>query len=119
MADASFRIVVLMRIQPGQREAFERQIRALTAGVEAEEPDTLAYEWYVSADGTECYFHEWLADSEAFRAHVAHVGPSLPALQAIAPFAQTLAFGEPDAAAKELLAGFGARHYPRVAGFAR
>ena len=119
MADESFRIVVRMRIQPGQRDGFERQIRALTAGVAAAEPGTRAYEWYVSDDGSECYFHEWLADSAAFRAHVAHVGPSLPALQAIAPFAQTLVFGEPDAAAKELLAGFGARHYPRVAGFAR
>jgi quinol monooxygenase YgiN len=119
MADDSFHIVVRMRIQPGQRDAFERLIRELTATVEAEEAGTRAYEWYVSPDGTDCYFHEWLANSEAFLAHVAHVGPSLPALQAVAPFAQTLVFGEPDAAAQTLLAEFGAHHYPRVAGFAR
>jgi quinol monooxygenase YgiN len=119
MADDSFHVLVTMRVQPGQRDAFERLIRELTAGVEAEEPEMRAYEWYVSPDGADCYFHEWLASSEAFLAHVAHVGPSLPALQAAAPFAQTLVFGDPSAQAKELLAGFGAQFFPRVAGFAR
>ena len=36
MADDSFRIQVRMRIRPGQRDAFERLIRELTAGVETE-----------------------------------------------------------------------------------
>jgi quinol monooxygenase YgiN len=119
MADDSFHVVVRMRVQPGQRGTFERLIRELTATVEAEEAGMRAYEWYVSPEGADCYFHEWLASSEAFLAHVAHVGPSLPALQAVAPFAQTLVLGEPDAEASALLTSFGAEFYPRVAGFAR
>jgi quinol monooxygenase YgiN len=119
MADDSFRILIRMRIQPGQRDAFTRLIRELTARVEAEEPGMRAYEWYLSPDGTECYFHEWLASSEAFLAHVAHVGPSLPALQAAAPPGQTLVFGQPSAQAKALLESFGAQYFPRVDGFAR
>jgi hypothetical protein len=43
--------------------------------------------------------HEWLNSSAAF---LAHVRPSLPALQAVAPFAETLVLGDPSAHAKEL-----------------
>ena len=119
MADDSFRIVAKMRIQPGQRATFERLVRELTVSVEAEEPGTRAYEWYVSADGAACYFHEWLASSEAFLAHLAHVGPALPPLYAVAPITQALVFGDPSAAVKEALAGFGPEYFPRADGFTR
>jgi hypothetical protein len=119
MADDSFRIVAQLRIQAGQREAFERLARELTASVAAEEPGVRAYEWYVSADGADGWFHEWLASSEAFLAHIAHVGPRLAPLYAVAPITRALVFGDPSPAVREALAGLGAEYFPRLDGFTR
>jgi quinol monooxygenase YgiN len=119
MADDSFRIVAKIRVHPGQLETFKRLVRDLTASVEAEEPGTRAYEWYLSADGENGYFHEWLASSEAFLAHLAHVGPTLPPLHAVAPITQALVFGNPSDQVKEALASFGAEYFPHVVGFSR
>ena len=69
MATDLFRVVIHQKLNEGQLENFLRVTGGLTAMVEANEPDTLAYEFYVSDDGTEAYAVSTFKDSEAFLAH--------------------------------------------------
>ena len=119
MADNSLRVVVRMRVGSGQVEALEKLVAQLTASVEAAEPGMRSYEWFLSDDGADCYFTELLADSDAFMAHLAHVGPSLGPLFEIAPVSEVLVLGSPSRAVKEAIAGFGPKYLRPVAGFAR
>jgi quinol monooxygenase YgiN len=119
MVDESIRITVRWNIQAGQVEAFKAVAREITASVEAEEPRTRSYEWYLSDDGAEGYLTEVMSDSDAFMAHLANVGQSVGPLYAIASIADMLVFGSPNAQVRDVLAGAGARFFPGFAGFTR
>src|SRR5262245_50161349 len=108
-----------MNVQADKVETFKTMARELSTSVEAEEPETRSYEWYLSDDGAECYFTELLADSDALMAHLAHVGQAVGPPYAVAPIAEVVVFGSPSAKVGEVLAGLGARCYPRLAGFVR
>ena len=119
MADNPLRVVVRLSVRSGQGEAFKKLVAELSASVEAEEPRMRSYEWYLSDDGADCYVTELLADSDAFMAHLAHVGQSLGPLLEIAPISELVVLGSPSAPAKEAIAGLGPRFFRPLAGFAR
>jgi quinol monooxygenase YgiN len=55
------------------RQAFDGLLKEAVAGVEAELPGTLSYEFYVDEDGTRFLAHESYADSAAILAHLGHL----------------------------------------------
>ena len=119
MSNSAIRVAVHLSVRPGELDPFRKMVDELTNSVEAEEPGTRSYEWFLSDDGADCYLTEVYADSDGLMAHLAHIGPALGPLLAIAPTSEVLVFGSVNAQAKEALEGFGARLVPRVAGFAR
>ena len=84
------------------------------------EPGTLAYEWYVSDDGAICHIHEKYADSDAVLAHLGAFGANFMDrfMQIFQPTALYV-YGNPNAAAKEVLDNFGAVYLPPFGGFTR
>ena len=106
-------------IADGKAGEFKSKAQGYIDAVEANEPGTLGYQWYVDAAGTRCLLHETFASSEALIAHLQNVGPSLPDLLAIAPITRTEVLGSASAAATEALAALGAVHFPHLAGFER
>ena len=107
MAADSFRLIIHQRINAGQLETFKKRAQEITSGVEANEPRTLCYEWYVSDDGTEGYLVETYADSEAFLLHLSHLRKRRHKTPDVGTILEVLLLGSPNAQAREALAGMG------------
>ncbi len=111
--------VVELTIEEGKQDAFKQKAAKYIEQVEAGEPGTLAYQWFLAEDGSRCLLYENFADSNALLAHLANVGPSLPDLLAIAPITRFEVLGEASADARAALADFGTVHFPSIGGFDR
>lgn len=111
--------VVELTINEGQLDAFKKQAEGYIASVQAKEPETLTYQWYIAEDGTRCILHERFTSSEALLAHLANVGPSLPELFAIAPITRFEVLGSASDEVRAALADFGTVHFPSIGGFDR
>lgn len=102
---------VELTVKPGALEAF----RALTAemvAVARGEPGVLAYERFISADGTRVHVFERWADSPAALAHLQafaerFAGP----YAALVERHRFIVYGEPSDALQELLRRFGASEF--------
>ncbi len=83
------------------------------------ESGTLIYEWYFNDENTVCNIYERFADSEAAMTHLGSFGNFADRfLTTVTPTRLTV-FGNPDAAVKEILAGFSPVYLRFEAGFAR
>ncbi len=108
-------------MKPGGGDAFKMTAGEIIELVKAREPGTLNYWWYVSPDETRVILYEKFEDSAALVAHAAGqtVQERLPELLDSSDITRFEVFGEPDAAAAEVLAGFGAVTLMPAMGFSR
>jgi quinol monooxygenase YgiN len=111
--------IVEFTIEEGQVDAFTSLASGYIEAVQANEPGTLGYQWYLGEGGTKCILQETFADSNALLTHLGNVGPSLPELLAIAPITRLEVMGTVSDAAREALSGLGAVHFPHLGGFDR
>lgn len=113
--------LVEFSVKPGKLEQFTEVANWFIEQCEAEEPGTMSYRWYLSEDETKCYLHEAFDDSAGLVAHAG--GPRVQGrigdLLETGDITRFEAFGNPDAAAAEALAGFGAVTHPYLNGFTR
>lgn len=113
--------LVEFSVKPGKLEQFKDVANWFIEKCEAEEPGTKAYRWYLSDDQTKCYLHEAFDDSAGLVAHAG--GPRVQGrigdLLEAGDITRFEAFGNPDAAAAEVLAGFGAVTHGYYGGFTR
>lgn len=119
MSDGPFRMIVRQGIKPGKLEEFKQLSAALTAGVEATEPATLGYEWFLDAEGTSCYLVESYGSSADFLLHFGNLGDKLERMLAISPLEEMIVLGEPSDQVKEMLSHLAAQFYRPHVGFAR
>jgi hypothetical protein len=77
-------------------------------------------EWFLSEDGAVCHLYEWYADSEAALVHLGNFGSKFVErfLGCVDPTG-LFVYGNPDASAREVLAGFNAVFFGTFGGFAR
>jgi len=68
------RIVAEMSINDGQDKEFERLVTEMVGKVVGNEPGTLDYGWYLSADGRTCTIVEAYQDGDALMTHMANIG---------------------------------------------
>lgn len=108
-----------LTIQEGKTEEFKQQAAGYTEAVRAGEPGTLEYRWWLAEDGSRCLLKETFTSSEALLTHLENVGPSLPALLAIAPITRFEVFGELSADARTALDELGAKYFTHLVGFDR
>ncbi len=111
--------LIQFTIADGKSEEFESKARAYTAATEANEPDTLGYQWYRAEEGSICLLQETFASSEALLHHLGNVGPSLPELLAIAPITRFEVLGSVSAEARGALDTLGVKYFPLMVGFER
>jgi quinol monooxygenase YgiN len=111
--------VIELAVKPGQLEAFKALREEMIAGTSGEQT-TLAYEWFISDDGGMVHIYEKYADSDAMVAHVSGFLANWAKrfLDAVDVTRFTV-YGSPNAAAKEILDGFGAGYLGPWGGFAR
>jgi quinol monooxygenase YgiN len=119
MADGPFRMIVRQGIKPGKLEEFKKMAEELTSGVDANEPTTLGYEWFIDEDGSSCYLIESYGNAEAFLLHFQNLGAKLGAMLEISPLEEMVVVGDLTPQVKEMLAGLGAKFYSPHVGVAR
>ena len=111
--------VIELTINAGGLETFKKLAAGYTTAVQANEPGTTTYQWYLAEDDSKCLLHESFTGSDALLQHLANVGPSLPDLLAVSPITRVEVFGTPSDAAREALDGLGAAYFPHFTGFQR
>jgi quinol monooxygenase YgiN len=65
-----FEVRARLKIREGQLEGFKRQAAEIMRQAREKDTGTVAYDWYVSSDGTQC---EVYVDAGAFVEHAFHV----------------------------------------------
>ena len=69
-----------MKIRPGMIEGFKRHATECIQLTKEKDPGTLQFDWFISADKTECEIRETYESSEAFLAHLSNLSELLPIL---------------------------------------
>ena len=70
---AGFEVRARLRIREGQLEGFRRHAAEMMRQTIEKDTGTLAYDWFVSDDGTKCEVREVYVDADALVDHAFHV----------------------------------------------
>ena len=120
MTEQVVRLTVDLTLKEGQLETFNALARTMTE-ISGSEPGTLAYEWFVSADGRQFRLVETYANAAAIEAHF--MGPAVqvhvPNLIGCATPTRMEIYGNPGPKVTEMVAGFGAQIFQYSLGIGR
>jgi quinol monooxygenase YgiN len=111
--------VVELAVKEGALDRFKALMEEMVAGT-SEEPQTLAYEWYISGDARTVHIYEKYTESGAMVAHVSgFLEKWAERFMACVDVTRFVVYGDPSPAARELLAGFGPTYLGPWGGFSR
>jgi quinol monooxygenase YgiN len=111
--------VIDLAVKPGKLDAFTELMEEMVAGTSTE-PQTLAYEWYISEEGSTVHIYEKYADSDATVKHVTgFVEKWAERFTGCVDVNRFVVYGDPSAGAREMLAGFGPEYLGPWGGFSR
>ena len=108
-------------IEEGKIEEYKKLVQEMSKVVEANEPDTINYQFYINRAETKCIVHETYANSEAVLAHNAGVASQkiLPKISNVSRISRFEVYGNPSEELQKVLASFGPQTYNLFAGFSR
>jgi len=111
--------VVEVAIKPGQLNAFKGLVEELVQSTR-NEPQTVTYEYFLSADQASCHLYERYADSAAALTHLGTFGEKFAErfLRAV-DLTRLTVYGAASDELKGVLGGFGASFMSQFNGFAR
>jgi quinol monooxygenase YgiN len=89
------RAIAEVSIPEGKISEFKKLAAKIIDKVEATEPNTLSYEWFLSNDEGKCYVVQSYKDSEAVMAHLGNIGDLSGPLHEVAPLTGLMIFGSP------------------------
>jgi quinol monooxygenase YgiN len=99
-----FEVRARLKVREGKLEGFKEQAAEMMRQAREKDTGTLAYDWFLSADGTECEVHEAYVDADALVDHAIHVREARDAMFAEFATDHRMAFyGEPSARLAELI----------------
>ena len=111
--------VVEQSIKPGQLDNFKSLLDELVQST-SNEPNTLAYEWFLGEDNTSCHVYERYADSAATMVHLGTFGEKFAERYlSMVDIVRFTVYGAPNDDVKGVLRGFGATFMGQINGFAR
>jgi quinol monooxygenase YgiN len=97
-----------LKIRDGQLEGFKRQAAEMMRQTREKDTGTIAYDWYLSKDGTECEVREAYVDADALVDHATHVFEARQALFAEFAYDHKMTFhGEPSPRLLQVVEKFG------------
>ncbi len=103
-----FEVRARVKVRDGQLEGFKRQAAEIMRQAREKDTRTLAYDWFLSKDGTECEVREAYVDPDALIEHSFHVFEARTALFAEFAYDHKMAFyGEPSPRLVELVEKLG------------
>ena len=108
-------------IEQGKIEEFKKLVQDMSRVVEANEPDTINYQFYLNRVETKCIVHETYTNSEAVFAHMNGVASQtiLPKVFSVSRISRFDVYGNPSEKLQKVLSSFGAQTYNLFAGFSR
>jgi quinol monooxygenase YgiN len=93
---SQFEVRARLKVREGQLEGFKRQAAEMMRQAREKDTGTLAYDWFLSQDGTECEVREAYVDADALVEHAFHVGDARETLFAEFAYDHRMAFyGDP------------------------
>jgi quinol monooxygenase YgiN len=111
-----------LAVKDGKLESFSELMEEMVSGASTE-PGTLAYEWYISDDGATVHVVETYANSAAVVAHHVSEGFALHnwagRFMDCVEVTRVVVYGNPNAAAREILDRLGATYCAAWGGFSR
>jgi quinol monooxygenase YgiN len=97
-----------LKVREGQLEGFKRQAAEILRQTREKDTGTLAYDWFLSEDGTQCEVHEVYVDADALVQHAMNVREAREVLYAEFAYDHKMAFyGELSPRLVELVTKFG------------
>jgi quinol monooxygenase YgiN len=108
-------------IEEGKIEEYKKLVHEMSRMVEANEPDTMNYQFYLNRDETKCMVHETYTNSEAVLAHNNGVASQtiLPKIFSVARISRFDVYGDPSEELQKMLASFNPQTYNLFVGFSR
>ena len=99
-----FEAAARVKIREGELEGFKRQAAEIMRLTKEEDTKPLRYDWFLSADGTECELRESHVDADALLEHQHHIGEAKATLfREFADDHTMTLYGEPSPALAELI----------------
>jgi quinol monooxygenase YgiN len=119
--NSSIHFRALVTIVKGKREEYKKLVREMSRTVEANEPGTLHYQFYLNRDETKCIVNEIYADSEATLAHINGVASQtiLPKIHNVSRISRLEVYGNPSEELQKVLADVVLQTYIPFTGFSR
>jgi len=106
---SNFEVRARLKVREGMVEEFKRQAAEMMRQTREKDTGTLAYDWFLSNDGTECEVREAYVSADALVDHAFHVRDARDALYAESAYDHRMAFyGEPSPRLMELVNKIGA-----------
>jgi quinol monooxygenase YgiN len=103
-----FEVRAQLKVREGQLEGFKRGAAEIMQLTKERDTGTLAYDWYISDDGTQCEVREAYVDADALVEHAMHVRGARDALFAEFAYDHKMAiYGKPSPRLTELIDRFG------------
>ena len=97
-----------VKIRDGQLEGFKRQAAEMMRQTREKDVGTLAYDWFISNDGTQCEVREAYVNADALVDHGIHVLEARQVLFAEFAYDHKMTFyGEPSPRLVEVVQKFG------------
>jgi quinol monooxygenase YgiN len=111
--------VVELTVKDGALDNFKELMEEMVAGT-GEEPQTFAYEWYISDDGRTVHIFEKYSDSNSMVSHVqGFLEKWAERFTQCVDVDRFTVYGNPSDEAREILAGFGPTYLGPWGGFSR
>jgi quinol monooxygenase YgiN len=70
---SEFEVRARLKVRDGQLEGFKQQAAQMMRQTREKDTRTLAYDWFLSEDGTQCEVREAYVDADALVDHAFHV----------------------------------------------
>jgi quinol monooxygenase YgiN len=99
-----FEVMARLKVREGQLEGFRQQAAEMMRLTRELDTKTLRYDWFLSADGTECEVREGYVDADALIEHAQNVAEARDALfRDFAYDHEMTIYGEPSPALAALM----------------
>ena len=101
-----------LKVREGKLDDLRSLMEEMVSATEGNEPGTLIYEWFFSAEHSTCHIYERYQDSAAAMTHLASFGAKFAEriMQLVEPTSLSV-YGEPSDELRETLAPWGAVYY--------
>ena len=115
----TIRAVAEVSILAGKIGEFKKLAAQIMAKVEADEPNTISYDYFLSSDESQCCVVQSYKDSEAVLAHLSSIAGLAGPFHAVAPMTGLMIFGSPSAELRQALEPIGAKIFEHWHGVSR